>query len=121
MEARFVNSAPLVEELNTAFAAKPLDEWGEVFDRENVWWAPVQYPHELIDDPVAHAAGGFVDVPSPYGDSIKGVASPVDFFGTPAAPHSTPPEFAQHTEEVLLELGYDWDRIIDLKDAGAIP
>ena len=37
------------------------------------------------------------------------------------APRSMPPEFAQHTEEVLLELGYDWDRIIELKDAGAIP
>jgi crotonobetainyl-CoA:carnitine CoA-transferase CaiB-like acyl-CoA transferase len=86
-----------------------------------VWWAPVQQPHELIDDPVAHAAGGFVDVPSPDGETIKGVASPVDFFGTPAAPQSTPPEFAQHTEEVLLELGYDWDRIIELKESNAIP
>ena len=121
MEGRFVNSAALVTELNDAFAAKPLAEWAEIFDRENVWWAPVQHPHDLVDDPVAHAAGGFVDVPSPDGESIKGVATPIDFFGTPAAPQSTPPEFAQHTEEVLLELGYDWDRIIELKEAGAIP
>jgi hypothetical protein len=27
---------------------------------------------------------------------------------------------AQHTEEVLLELGYDWETIIALKDAGAV-
>jgi hypothetical protein len=26
-----------------------------------------------------------------------------------------PPEFAQHTEEVFLALGYDWDKIIELK------
>jgi formyl-CoA transferase len=31
-----------------------------------------------------------------------------------------PPELAQHTEEVLLELGYDWDAITELKDAGAV-
>ncbi len=49
------------------------------------------------------------------------VATPVDFAGTPWSPRSMPPEFSQHTEEVLLELGYDWDRIIELKDAGAIP
>jgi crotonobetainyl-CoA:carnitine CoA-transferase CaiB-like acyl-CoA transferase len=55
------------------------------------------------------------------GDPVKMVASPVDFGGAPLSPRSTPPEFAQHTEEVLLELGYDWDRIIELKDAGAIP
>ena len=49
------------------------------------------------------------------------VATPVDFGGTPWAPRVDVPEFAQHTEEVLLELGYDWDRIIELKDLGAIP
>jgi len=31
------------------------------------------------------------------------------------------PELGQHTEEVLLELGYDWDRIVALKEAGVIP
>ncbi len=31
------------------------------------------------------------------------------------------PELGQHTEEILLELGYDWDRIISLKELGAIP
>ena len=120
--ARAMNSALLVEEMNKVFAAKPLAEWGEIFDRENVWWAPVQEGHDVVNDPVAKAAGGFVDVPDPNGgDPIQGVASPVDFFGTPGAPRSMPPEFAQHTEEVLLELGMDWDRIIALKDAGAIP
>ena len=31
------------------------------------------------------------------------------------------PECGQHTEEVLLELGYDWEAIAALKDRGAIP
>ena len=31
------------------------------------------------------------------------------------------PECGQHTEEVLLELGYDWTRIGTLKEAGVIP
>ena len=121
MEGRLFNSAELVVELNAVFATKPLAEWGEIFDKENVWWAPVQLPHDLLDDPVAHSAGGFVEVPTADGDPVKGVATPVDFYGTPVGPRSPVPEFAQHTEEVLLELGYDWDQIIEMKTSGAIP
>jgi formyl-CoA transferase len=49
------------------------------------------------------------------------VATPADFSETRWAPRGPPPELGQHTEEVLLEMGYDWDRIIALKEAGAIP
>jgi crotonobetainyl-CoA:carnitine CoA-transferase CaiB-like acyl-CoA transferase len=38
----------------------------------------------------------------------------------PTAVRATP-EAGQHTEEVLLELGYDWNDITALKNAGAIP
>ena len=119
--SRFANSAELVRELNAIFATKPLSDWAEVFDREDVWWAPVQHAHDLVDDPIARAAGGFVSVPVDGGDPVDMVASPIDFAGTPWSPRSMPPEFAQHTEEVLLELGHDWDRIIELKELGAIP
>jgi len=122
IEHRWQYSAELVSELQAVFATKSMAEWGDIFDRENVWWAPVQHVHEVIHDPQARAAGAFVAVPSADGgDAVEMVASPVDFTGTPMQARSMPPEFGQHTEEVLLELGYDWDRIIELKDCGAIP
>jgi crotonobetainyl-CoA:carnitine CoA-transferase CaiB-like acyl-CoA transferase len=122
IESRWQYSSELVAELEAVFATRSMEEWAEVFDREDVWWAPVQHAHEVVDDAQAHASGGFVDVPSDRSDGpVKMVASPVDFAGTPWASRSMPPEFGQHTEELLLELGYDWDRIIELKDAGAIP
>jgi len=31
------------------------------------------------------------------------------------------PELGQQTEEVLQELGYDWDQIIPRQEKGAIP
>jgi crotonobetainyl-CoA:carnitine CoA-transferase CaiB-like acyl-CoA transferase len=43
MAARAERSAELVTELNQVFAARPLAEWAERFDREDVWWAPVQH------------------------------------------------------------------------------
>jgi crotonobetainyl-CoA:carnitine CoA-transferase CaiB-like acyl-CoA transferase len=107
MAARFEHSAELVSALNEVFATKPMAEWAEVFDAEDVWWAPVQHAHEVVDDPQAHAAGGFVAVPVDGPEPLPMVATPVDFAGTPWAPRATAPEFAQHTEEVLLELGHD--------------
>jgi crotonobetainyl-CoA:carnitine CoA-transferase CaiB-like acyl-CoA transferase len=50
---------------------------------------------------------------------IELVSNPVQFDVT--APELSPaPEFAAQTEEILLELGMDWDRIIALKAANAI-
>jgi crotonobetainyl-CoA:carnitine CoA-transferase CaiB-like acyl-CoA transferase len=118
---RWQNSEELVTELDAIFAAKPMDEWAAIFDREDVWWAPVQAAHEAVADPQARSGGGIVDVPSDDGQPVQMVASPVDFGGTPWAPRCMPPEAGQHTEEVLLELGFDWDQIIALKEQGAIP
>ncbi len=117
---RSLNAPALVEELDKVFATKSLDEWGQAFDRENVWWAPVNSVTEVVDDPVAKDAGAFVDVPGPEGP-IQGVATPADFYGTPWRPQGYVPELGQHTEEILLELGYDWDKIVALKEGGAIP
>jgi formyl-CoA transferase len=48
------------------------------------------------------------------------VASPVDFSETRWAPTTTAPELGQHTEDILLELGYDWEAIGRLRDSGAL-
>jgi crotonobetainyl-CoA:carnitine CoA-transferase CaiB-like acyl-CoA transferase len=117
---RFANCAALVHEIEAVMATKTLEEWAPILDREDVWWAPVQTLAEVVEDPVMAEAGAWVDVPTPDGPA-KMVASPMDFSGTPWQPRGPSPEFGQHTEEVLLELGHDWDQIIALKEAGVIP
>lgn len=119
IRARRRNNTECVRILDAAFNARPMAHWREVFDRENVWWAPVQSVDELLADPQARAAGTFVEGPVAEGTSEM-PASPVDFAGTPWAPSRMPPELGQHTEEILLELGYDWERITALKESGAI-
>jgi len=47
------------------------------------------------------------------------VASPVQFDEQPTATARSP-EFNEHGDEILKDLGYDWDAIIALKAAGAV-
>ncbi len=120
MTGRREHAAALVEALDAEFGKRTLDEWGPILDRENVWWSPVNTISDALKDPVARASGAFAQVEGPDG-AVPMVNTPADFFGTPGAPRGVAPELGQHTEEVLLELGCDWDRIIALKEAGAIP
>lgn len=114
------NNTALVEELDAVFATKPMAEWAEILRANNVWYAPVNMVHEVPNDPVVQASGAFVDVPGPDGP-VRMVATPADFSETKWEPRRMQPELGQHTEEVLLELGYDWDQIIPLKERGVIP
>jgi crotonobetainyl-CoA:carnitine CoA-transferase CaiB-like acyl-CoA transferase len=121
MTARRENAPILVGMLDEIFASRPMAEWAERLDRAGMWWAPMQTTEEVVVDPQARAAGLFIEVPQPEGDPLPAVATPCDFSGTPWSVSRPSPECGQHTEEVLLELGYDWEAIAKLKEQGAIP
>jgi crotonobetainyl-CoA:carnitine CoA-transferase CaiB-like acyl-CoA transferase len=118
---RYKQARELVAMLDEVFATKTLDEWIPIFDREDVWWCPVQSAAEVMNDPQAESAGLFVDVPTPEGGVMRQPAGPVDFYGTPWESRSVAPEFGQDTESVLLELGRSWEDIEQLKSEGVIP
>ena len=107
---------PLVDD---ALATKTTAEWGTLLDEARLRWAPVRTHDEVVDDPGVLANGYVADVDDPSGQR-RAVVPPVRFSATPAAASSAPPELGQHTEEVLLELGYTWDDIAALGEAGAI-
>ncbi len=115
------NAESLVAELDKEFAKRPMAEWGEILDRNTVWWAPVNTISQALQDPVVQSSGAVQQVEGPDGAPVPTVNTPADFYATPVGPRGLAPELGQHTEEVLLEMGFDWDRIIALKDAGAIP
>jgi crotonobetainyl-CoA:carnitine CoA-transferase CaiB-like acyl-CoA transferase len=121
MSARRDHSAELVALLDVIFATEPAGVWGRRFDEAGMWWAPVQTTSEVLDDPQVRASGAFVDVPQADGTTAPGVASPVDFGDTSWSPQGPAPECGQHTEEILIELGFDWEAIGGLKERGVIP
>ncbi len=118
-KARRRNAGELCRLLDEIFATRTRDEWGVAFDREDLWWAPVQTLEEVVDDPQVRAAGAFVEVPD-GGSTATMVATPVDFADTTWSPRSMPPALGEHTDEVLHELGYDDSRVSALKASGAV-
>lgn len=116
-EAFAENGAACAALLDEIFGGEPLDVWRErLADFEGVWSA-FQDSLEVADDPQTRANDAVVEVDGASGGRL--VRNPVEFDGTPC--DTTPaPEAGQHTEEILLELGLDWDRIGALKRAGVI-
>jgi crotonobetainyl-CoA:carnitine CoA-transferase CaiB-like acyl-CoA transferase len=119
LAARRENSAACIATLDAEFAKRTLAEWKGVLAAIDAPWAPVQAVEELVDDPQIVANGYLGEVHLEDGASYRLPAVPVQFDEQPP-PVRRAPEHGEHTEAVLLDLGYDWDRISQLKDAGVI-
>ncbi len=108
------HTAEAVEILRKVMAGRTLPEWSKRFATLAGPWAPVQDTLQAAADAQIRANEYIVTA----GD-LELVANPVQF--DVGAPHTAgAPGFAEQTEEILLELGLDWDRIIELKTAGAV-
>ena len=83
-KSRRTHCAEFIAELDAVFATRPVADWTERFDAEDVWWAPCQSVAEVLEDPQIRAAGGFVTIPASDGaDEMTSVANPVTFRGDP--------------------------------------
>jgi len=120
-ELRRSNYADLIAILDRQFANKTREEWLRIFGNYNFAFAPVYEYADLVDNPQVLENEYIVEMDDPTLGKTKIVGFPVQFSETPARIYDRPPEFGEHTEQVLNEvLGYSWDEISDLGDQGAL-
>lgn len=120
LKVQMENHVEIVRILDEAFQGRTLAEWKERLDAAGVIWAPAQNFVEIIRDPQARANGFFTTFDHPSYGPVELVDCPVKLSDTPAQITKPAPELGQHTEEVLLEAGYNWEEIIKLKEDGII-
>ena len=119
-DRREENNIALIKILDEIFATRDMAEWDERFRETNTIYGKVQTPNEVVDDPQALANNFFEDVPQPVLGKMKLVTTPLSFNPDNATLRHSAPEVGQHTEELLLELGYTWEDIAGFKDQRAI-
>ena len=102
------------------FRTRSTAAWSEALGAAGLRFAPVRDYAAVTEDPQVWENGYLAKVTGADGSEQTVVASPVWFSDTPATTGAIAPELGQHTEKVLLELGYDWDEIAALRAAAAI-
>ena len=114
-EALMENTYDAQALMEEAFAEHTLGEWRERLADFSGQWCVVQDTLEAATvDPQVAANGYLQDCETAGGAAFKLVAAPIQFGGE-AAPVARSPEFNEHGDAILEEIGIDWDTIVDLK------
>lgn len=119
-ELRTENRLALYEIVKRISLSKTLEEWKQCLSEAGIPFAPRQKLSEVINDPQAKANDYFVPFDHPTYGRIEVITNPIHLSETPATIRIPAPEFSQHTEEILLALGYTWADIAQFKEQGVI-
>jgi CoA:oxalate CoA-transferase len=106
--------------LSKAFVTDTTANWVTKMRAVGQRCAPVNDYAGVAADEHNTLNGYLIETDHPQWGPIKLVGNPITLSDTPAVPGTTAPELGQDTELLLVDLGYSWDDIAALREAGAI-
>ena len=110
----------LEAEIEHTLRSKTVTEWVEHFDSFGIPAGPVLGLAEVLEHPQLKAREMVTDSHHPKAGEIRMTGIVHRLSDTPGAIRRPPPQFAQHTVEILSELGYAAEDIHALRSSGAV-
>ncbi|GAB6274389.1 MAG: CaiB/BaiF CoA-transferase family protein [Peptococcaceae bacterium] len=106
--------------IQAEFKKKSRDEWVKIFKEIDTCAGPVYSLPEAFNDPQVLYRKMIFEMEHPRLGTIKQLGFPIKLSETPAEAKLPPPELGEHTESVLLRLGYAKEDIDNFKKDGII-
>ncbi len=106
--------------LKQLFLSKTRDKWFELLSQKDVPVGKVYSLDEVFTDPQVLHRKMVIEVEHPTEGKIKQVGIAIKLSDTPGRVRNLPPLLGEHTEEILTGLGYNKQRINELRQKGII-
>jgi crotonobetainyl-CoA:carnitine CoA-transferase CaiB-like acyl-CoA transferase len=106
--------------LDAIFPTKTSREWLAELNEADILATEVVDYRTMLRSEQARANGYLLELDHPVAGRVLVSGAPVIINGEVAQAAAPAPELGQHTEEVMLELGYTWEEIGAMREAGAI-
>jgi crotonobetainyl-CoA:carnitine CoA-transferase CaiB-like acyl-CoA transferase len=119
-EGRAKNRAALNAEITRSLKTKTSAEWVAIFNKAGVPCGPIYRMDQVFADPQVQHMQVRAEVTHRQLGRLGLINQPVKLSRTPARLVAASPERGEHTEEVLLDLGYSSDDVKKLKSEGIV-
>jgi formyl-CoA transferase len=114
------NRNALNAEISKLTEKKSTETWVAELNAAGVPCGPIYSIDQTFDDEQVKHLGIAQDVPNAENRHIRLVGQPFKLSRTPSKMDARPPEFGEHTEEVLGEFGFSAGEITELKKAKVV-
>ncbi len=117
---RVINRAAIEQLIEDVTVTRPKAVWISKFREAGIPCGPVKSVAEALADPLATARNVVTEIEHPTIGVMRTLGLPIRLQGSPAEIHRHPPLLGEHTEEILLELGFNLSDIARLRSDGDI-